>query len=67
MKTEDCNKFYATIDGKEVEIASVNTIDKTDYVYNNDGELVATIYNNDYKFAKVLQKLTKEIEGVKND
>ena len=67
MKIEDCNKFYATIDGEEVKIATVVTEDKIDYVYNNDGELVATIYNNDYKLVKVLQKLTKEIEGVKND
>ena len=57
----DGNKFYATINNEEVQIATVVTKDKTDYVYSNDGELVATIYNNDYKLCMALQKLEKEI------
>ena len=58
----DGNKFYGTIEGKPVEIATVVTEDKTDYVYNNDGELVDTIYNDDYKLGEVLQKLMEEVK-----
>ena len=62
----DGNKIYTTIDGKDVQIATIVTENKTDYVYNNNFELVATIYNNDYKLGKVLRKLTEEIEGAKH-
>jgi len=56
------NKFYATIEGKEVQIATVVTEGKTDYVYNNSEDLVDTIYNNDYKLGNVLHQLTEEIK-----
>ena len=56
------DKVFFDIDGKETHIAYLKSDDKTDYVYNLKEELVATIYNNDYKVAKILSKLAEEQE-----
>jgi len=56
------SKFYVAGDDKPIELATVVTEDKTDYVYNNDGELVDTIYNDDYKLLEVLQELVEEMK-----
>ena len=65
-KVQSGNKVYTTIEGKDIQVAIIVTEDKTDYVYNNNFELVVPIYNNDYKLGKVLYKLTKEIKGAKH-
>lgn len=58
----EINEFYTIINGEEVQIATIQTEGKTDYVYNMRGELVTIVYNNDYKLARVLDKLSKKIE-----
>lgn len=44
---------------KGILIGYIDTVDKTDYIYDIDKNLIATIYNNDYKVARVLEKLEK--------
>lgn len=53
------------INGKSMLIAYIETIDKTDYIYDLNKNLIDTIYNNDYKVAKVLSTLSKEAQNGK--
>jgi len=53
--------FYVAGYDEPIEIASRMEEDKTDYVYK-DGELVATIVNDDIKLLKVLQKIVEEMK-----
>lgn len=40
-------------------IGYIETIDKTDYVYDLDKNFIESVYNNDYKLCKILEKLDK--------
>lgn len=46
-------------------IGYIETIDKMDYVYDLDKNLIGSVYNNDYKLIKLSNKLSK-IEKIKN-
>ncbi len=50
---------------ENIIIGYLETIDKTDYIYNINKELIEKIYNNDYKVAKILSKLSKEVKNGK--
>lgn len=67
VKKEDLNLEEVTreINGQKIVIAYMTTDDKTDYIYNLKKELVSTIYNNDYKVVQVLDRLEKEVIGLK--
>ncbi|MCT7908763.1 hypothetical protein N5915_04255 [Arcobacter lacus] len=69
VKKEDLNLEEVTreINGQKIVIAYMTTDDKTDYIYNLKKELVSTIYNNDYKVVQVLDRLEKEVIGLKSE
>lgn len=43
-----------------IVIGYIETIDKTDYVYDLDRKFVGSVYNNDYKLCKILEKLDNQ-------
>ena len=53
--------FYVAGYDRPIEIVSRIEEDKTDHIYK-DGKLIDTIYNDDIKLLKVLQKIVEEMK-----
>lgn len=53
------------INGKNTHIGYIETINKTDYIYDVNKNLIDTVYNNDFKVGKILSKLSKEAQNGK--
>lgn len=41
-------------------VGYIETIDKTDYVYDLNKHFIDKVYNNDYKLCEILQRLADE-------